>query len=69
MLPQPQYRPLDSHPVPQGQPPASDPEGTFTTATLVDLGKESTSGGIDRQSATTFFFPATCQISEEYSAT
>ena len=27
---------------------ADDPEGTFMSATLVDLGRESTSGGLDR---------------------
>ena len=38
-------------------------------ASLVDLGRESTSGGLDRQLATTFSLPAMCQISDVYSAT
>ena len=47
---------------------ASDPEG-FTLATWVDLGRESSSGGLDRQSATTFSLPGTCLMSEVYLAT
>ena len=48
---------------------ASDPEGTFTPATWVDLGRESSSGGLERQSATTLSAPATWRKSEVNSAT
>ena len=48
---------------------ASDPEGTFTPATWVDLGGESSSGGLERQLATTLFARATWRRSEVNSAT
>ena len=46
---------------------ASDPEGTFTPATVVDPGTESTLGGLDSASATTLSAPATCRMSAVYS--
>ena len=48
---------------------ASDPEGTFTPATWVDLGRESSSGGLERQLATTLSAPATWGRSEVNSVT
>ena len=47
---------------------ASDPEGAFMLAAVVDPGKETSSGGLDKGSATTFLDPATCTKSAVYSA-
>ena len=38
-------------------------------ATWVDLGRESSSGGLDKQSVNTFSLPATCLMSDIYSTT